>query len=256
LSRDEEIGCIGAPDMIDDMVRVLPRAAAAIIGEPSMMKAVTAHKGCTGFRVHVKGHEVHSSLMHTGVNAIMQGARLIEWANQMNAANMAKTPGPLAAMFVPPFTTVHVGEISGGTAHNITAADCRFGLDFRAVPEESLDDWSAAFRARANEIQAEMRAVHPGAGITLEQYFTIPGLTPETGGAAEALARAITGDNAQHVVSYGTEAGQFQERGFSAVICGPGDIAQAHQPNEFVSIEQFDAGERFIGRVIEQLCDD
>ncbi|MGR3289621.1 MAG: M20/M25/M40 family metallo-hydrolase, partial [Paracoccaceae bacterium] len=93
LSYDEEVGCIGAPDMIDQMLDTLPMAAAAIIGEPSMMKTVTAHKGSTGYMTHVKGHEVHSSLMHTGVNAIMFGARLIEWANEMNTANMAKIPG-------------------------------------------------------------------------------------------------------------------------------------------------------------------
>jgi len=253
LSRDEEIGCIGAPPMIDEMLGVLPKASAAIIGEPSMMKAVTGHKGGTGFQVHLKGFEVHSSLMHTGVNAIMYAAKLIEWANKMNAANMAKKPGPLAAIFEPPFTTVHVGTISGGTAHNITAGDCRMGLDFRCVPGEDLDDWIAAFHAKVAEVEGEMKAVHPDAGIALDQYFAIPGLQPEDAGRAEAIARAITGDNATHVVSYGTEAGQFQERGFSSVICGPGNIAQAHQPNEYISIEQFEAGERFVHAVVDQL---
>ena len=256
LSRDEEIGCVGAPPMIDEMLTVLPKASAAIIGEPSMMKAVTAHKGGTGFETHVKGFEVHSSIMHTGVNAIMYGAKLIEWANAMNAANMAKETSPLAAMFDPPYTTVHVGTISGGTAHNITAKDCILGLDFRAVPGESLDDWKAAYMAKVAEVEAEMKAVHADACIELEQSFGVPGLQPEDGGEAEAIARAITGDNGQHVVSYGTEAGQFQERGYSAVICGPGDIAQAHQPNEYLAIEQLKAGERFIARLIDHLCED
>ncbi|MDH3264037.1 MAG: M20/M25/M40 family metallo-hydrolase, partial [Paracoccaceae bacterium] len=127
LSYDEEVGCAGAPPMIDAMAGHLPKAAAVIVGEPSMMKVVTGHKGGIGFATHVKGYEVHSSIMHTGVSAIHEAARLIVWANEVNAANRAAKPGPLAAVFEPPWTTLHVGQIVGGTAHNITAADCRFG---------------------------------------------------------------------------------------------------------------------------------
>jgi len=255
LSYDEEVGCTGAPPMIDEMVKHLPRAGAAIIGEPSMMQAVTGHKGGTGFATHVKGYEVHSSIMHTGVNAIMFAAKLIEWANQQNTANRTKAASPLAAIFEPPWTTVHVGTIHGGTAHNITAADCVLGLDFRVVPGESLDDWKAAYLAKVAEVQAEMQAIRPEAGIEVDQYFTVPALEPEDGGRAEGLVRQITGDNATHVVSYGTEAGHFQNRGYSALVCGPGDIAQAHQPDEFITVEQLQAGEAFLARIVDTLCD-
>jgi acetylornithine deacetylase len=255
LSHDEEIGCVGAPPMIEHMAASgLPRASAAIIGEPSMMKAVTAHKGGTGFRTHVHGFEVHSSLQHTGVSAIMQAARLIDWANQMNDANRARDPGPLSADFVPHWTTLHVGTIEGGTANNITAKDCRFVLTVRAVPDEPLDDWKALYRAKCAEIEAEMQAVHPDAWIELEEFYDVPGLQPEPDGQAEAIVRRLTGDNGVHVVSYGTEAGQFQERGYSAVICGPGDIAQAHQPDEYITLEQFAAGEDFIRQLVETLA--
>ena len=254
LSYDEEVGCLGAPPMIDHMKTVLPSASAVIVGEPSMMKAVNGHKGGTGFAVHMKGFEVHSSLMHTGVSAIMEGAKLIEWANRMNAENQARTPGPLAEMFDPPFTTIHVGMISGGTAHNITAKDCNFVLSFRCVPGDNQDDWNAAFMAEVKKVEASMKAIHPDAGIDAELCFDVPALKPEEAGASEALARALTGDNATHVVSYGTEAGQFQERGYSAVICGPGDIAQAHQPNEYITIEQFNAGEQFMHRLVDHLA--
>jgi acetylornithine deacetylase len=253
LSYDEEVGCTGAPPMIDRMIEVLPKASAVIVGEPSMMKAVTGHKGGQGFWTHVVGFEVHSSIMHTGVNAIMYGAKLIEWANQVNAENMARTPGPLAAMFDPPWTTAHVGMISGGTAHNITAKDCRFGMDFRAVPGESLSDWRDLYLARVREVEAEMQAVHPSTRIEVTEKFEVPGLKPESEGEAEAMVRAITGDNGGHVVSYGTEAGQFQERGYSAVICGPGDIAQAHQPDEYITKAQFNAGHDFMRRLLERL---
>ncbi len=253
LSYDEEVGCTGAPPMIDRMLEVLPKASAVIVGEPSMMKAVTGHKGGQGFWTHVVGFEVHSSIMHTGVNAIMFGAKLIDWANQVNAESMAKTPTPLAAMFDPPWTTAHVGVISGGTAHNITAKDCRFGMDFRAVPGESLTDWRDRYLARVREVEAEMQAIHPAARIDISEKFEVPGLKPETEGEAEMLVRAITGDNGGHVVSYGTEAGQFQERGYSAVICGPGDIAQAHQPDEYITKAQFQAGHDFMHRLLERL---
>jgi acetylornithine deacetylase len=253
LSYDEEVGCLGAPPMIDAMQPVLPRATAVIVGEPSTMQVVSGHKGGIGFRVHVQGFEVHSSLLHTGVNAIMYGAKLITWANEINAANMAATPGVLAATFTPPFTTVHVGVISGGTAHNITAKDCHFGLDFRVVPGEDVATWKARFLDKVREVEAEMQAVVPETRIEITEHFKLPGLAPEQSGEAEALVRQITGDNASHVVSYGTEGGQFQEAGYSAVICGPGDIAQAHQPNEFVSVAQFEAGHGFMQRLVQSL---
>ena len=253
LSFDEEVGCTGAPPMIEAMQPVLPKGSAVIVGEPSMMKAVTGHKGSQGFDTHVVGFEVHSSIMHTGVNAIMAAAKLIDWANEINAANMAETPSDLAVVFDPPFTTAHVGVIEGGTAHNITAKDCRFELDFRAVAGERLEDWRNRYLARVREVEAEMQAVHPEARIDIKESFVVPGLKPEEKGEAEALVRAITGDNAVHFVSYGTEAGQFQQAGYSAVICGPGDIAQAHQPNEFVTVAQFNAGLDFMERLLERL---
>lgn len=253
LSFDEEIGCTGAPPMIERMLQTVPQASAVIVGEPSMMQAVTGHKGGTGFSVHLQGFEVHSSLMHTGVNAIMHGAKLIEWANEMNAANMAKEPTETAAIFTPPWTTVHVGTITGGTAHNITAKDCRFGLDFRVVPGEDPARWRALFLDKVREVEAEMQAVVPQTRIEVEQYFAVPGLVPEVNGEAEELVRRLTGDNSSNVVSYGTEAGQFQERGYSAVICGPGNIEQAHQPDEYLSLEQFQAGETFMRRLLDHL---
>ena len=254
LSYDEEIGCEGAPPLIEKMQENLPPAALAIIGEPSMMKVVTGHKGGSGFMVHVRGFEVHSSLMHTGVNAIMEGAKLIDWCNRMNAESAAAEPTEIAAMFDPPWTSVHVGEISGGTAHNITAKDCHFGVDFRYVPTDSREDWEARFIEEVKRIEAGMKAIHPDTGIDLELYFGLPGLRPEDDGAAEQLARRLTGDNASHVVSYGTEAGHFQNAGYSGVICGPGDIAMAHQPNEYVTVAQMEAGEAFMDRLIDHLC--
>lgn len=253
LSYDEELGCLGAPAMIAAMAAGLPRASAVVVGEPSMLRMVNGHKGSRGLRLHLRGHEVHSSILHTGVSAIMEGARLIDWANRVNAANRAAEPTPLAALFDPPWTTAHVGTIKGGTAENITARDCSFGLAFRVVPGEDPQDWLARLRAEIAVVEAGMQAVHPETGITLEDMFFVPPLLPEASGAAEALGRRLTGDNTTSVVSYGTEAGQFQLAGYSAVVCGPGDIAQAHQPDEWLSVAQFEAGWRFMQALVEDL---
>ncbi len=252
LSYDEEVGCTGAPPMIATMGQVLPKGSAALIGEPSNMKIITGHKGGTGFHVHVKGFEVHSSLLPYGVSAIMEGARLIGWVNDRNAEIQAREPTPIAATFYPPFTTLHVGMISGGTAHNITAADCRFAVEMRVVPGEEVEAHAGAFEAEVARLDAALKAVRPEAGAHLERFFGVPALVPEADGEAEAIARRLTGDNATGVVSYGTEAGQFQEAGYSAIVCGPGDIAQAHQPDEYLEVSEFEAGQRFMERLLAE----
>ena len=256
LSYDEEIGCLGAPPMIDHMVsHGMPRADTVIVGEPSMMQVVTGHKGGIGWDMHFRGFEVHSSIAYQGVSAIMMAAKMIEWCNKVNAETAAATPSALAAAFDPPYTCLHVGTIHGGTANNITAKDCYFNVNIRLVPGDDVRVWEARVLAKVAELEAEMKAVRPEAGITAAQNFELTGLVPESMGKAEEIARRLTGDNATHVVSYGTEAGQFQERGYSAVVCGPGDIAQAHQPNEFITIDQFQQGEAFIARLVEALAE-
>ena len=253
LSFDEEIGCLGAPPMIEAMQGVIPKGGSVIVGEPSMMRAVTGHKGGQGFDTHVIGFEVHSSLLHTGVSAILEAAKIIDFANHRNAENMAATPSAMNAIFDPPFTTWHVGQVHGGTAHNITAKDCRFSMDFRAVPGDDVVALKETYLAHVARIEAGMQAIHPDTRVEINTRFDVPPLKPEADGAAEALVRSITGDNAGHVVSYGTEAGQFQAAGYSAVVCGPGDIAQAHQPNEYITVAQFDAGHLFMRDLVARL---
>jgi acetylornithine deacetylase len=254
LSYDEEVGCTGAPPMIAAMQAVLPKGEAVVVGEPSRMQLITGHKGGTGFHVHVKGFEVHSSLLPYGISAIMEGARLISWINDLNAAIQSAPPSPVAAMFDPPFTTLHVGMISGGTAHNITAADCRFAIETRVVPDDDLEARALQIEAEALRLDAALRARKPEAGVHLERFFGVPPLRPEVNGTAEALVRHLTGDNATGVVSYGTEAGQFQDAGYSAVVCGPGDIAQAHQADEYLELSEFQAGHAFMQRLLDHLA--
>jgi len=254
LSYDEEIGCIAAADLAREASVNLPKAVAVVVGEPSMMKVVTAHKGGLGINIHVHGFEVHSSLQPYGVSAIHEAAKLIQWCNEQNELNAAKPVNPLAEGFDPHYTTLHVGVIEGGTAHNITAKDCIFKIGVRAVPGEDQHEWRDKVYAEAERISEGMRKIHPEAWIECTTQFLVPALAPEVNGAAEEITRRLTGDNAKNVVSYGTEGGQFQVAGgYSTVVCGPGDIAQAHQPDEWISLEQFAAGEAFMDRLLAEL---
>jgi acetylornithine deacetylase len=252
LSRDEEIGCVGAPPMIERMATHLPKAALAIIGEPTQWGIVNGHKGGVGFDLHFHGYEVHSSIPHKGVSAIMEAAKLIDWANRTNDENAASADR--GGDYDPPYTTLHVGMIQGGTAHNITAKDCTFVLSARCIPEESNADWAARIRAEIDRIEEGMKAVRPEAWIEASPKWDVPGLAAEADGEAEALVRRLTGENGSKVVSYGTEAGQFQAAGISAVVCGPGNIAQAHQPDEWLAVEELRRGERFMADLVDHLA--
>jgi len=253
LSYDEEVACLGAPDMIREIAKTCPAPQGVIVGEPTNMKAVTSHKAILDVETSVTGHEVHSSLMHTGVSAVMVAARLITWWEDRMKLGRDVANGGGASLFDPPFSTFHCGLIRGGTAHNITAKDCWFVTDIRAVPDETPHEHLEAYRAHIeSEVLPAMKAINPATGIALDVVADVPGLRPENEGAAEAFVRSITGDNATHVVAYATEGGQFQDGGFSTVVCGPGSIEQAHQPNEYIELSQVAAGTDFLRRVVER----
>jgi acetylornithine deacetylase len=252
LSYDEEVGCRGAPSMIAEMRRTLPPAAAVLVGEPTNMRVVSGHKASASVTTTVTGYEVHSSLVHQGVSAIMAAARLVQWHTDRMADNRAAADPD--SIFDPAFTTLHVGVIEGGSARNITARRCVFSSDFRVLPGEDPMEWIARYRVFCNQVAAELRAIRPEAGIEVAGDWAIPGCAPEPGGQAEALARMLTGDNSTNVVSYGTEAGQFQAEGYSAVVVGPGSIEQAHKPDEYITLEQFAAGEAFVRRLIDRMA--
>ena len=239
LSYDEEVGCRGAPSMIAELVEHLPAPRAVIVGEPTDMRLVNAHKGMNGYETVVTGHEAHSSQTHRGVSAVMTAARLICFIDGM-AHECASRPKPESG-FMPPWTTIHVGMVSGGTAANIISRECRFVWDLRNVPDDDPQAYLDRFEAYCrDEILPEMRRVASEADIVTTERFGSPGLRAEPGSAADQLVRALTGDNDTGVVSYGTEAGQFQEAGFSTIVCGPGSIDQAHQPNEYIERSQVD----------------
>ena len=254
LSYDEEVGCIGAGPLSRAMAETLPPVEACFIGEPTELKVVTQHKGMLSMQTRVRGFEVHSSLIHTGVSAVMTAARLVEWHRQRLEDNRAAAEPE--SVFDPPYSTLHVGVIEGGTARNITARDCWFASEVRVLPTESIEHWRARYMAFAAEVEQEIREIRPEARVTVEVRVQMQGCRKEapSEARAETLARALTGDNGEHAVSFGTEAGHFQAAGCSTCIVGPGSIAQAHQPDEFITLEAFAEGEAFLRRLIERLC--
>ena len=252
LSRDEEVGLLGAPDVAQGLLENFAKVAAVVVGEPTEMQVVTGHKSCDDVQFHVRGHEVHSSRLHEGVSAVMCAARFVEWVRQQNIESQARTPSVTAALYDPPFTTLHVGMINGGTAHNITAKDCYFSIDLRCVGDERTEDWLKKIQHQVDIIEGEMQRVHPDTFFNF-QVMRGPAVVPEIDGQAETLARRLTGDNGSHTVAYGTDGGHFQKQGFSVVICGPGNIAQAHQPDEFIELSEFDAGAQMLERLLESL---
>jgi acetylornithine deacetylase len=252
LSYDEEVGCLGAPAMIQDMATHLPAPRAVIVGEPTEMKVVTSHKGILHFDTKITGYEAHSSLQHIGVSAVMVAAKLINWLGARQQANAAEAAADCP--FVPAYTTVHCGMIRGGTAANITAGHCEFVTDIRALPSENPNDTLSAYREFvAQEIEPAMQAVNSGTKIEIELCADVPSFYAPDECPAVRLAKQLTGQNESVVQPYAAEAGQFSQGGFAVAMCGPGSISQAHQPNEFISVDQFVQGEQFLRRLIDLL---
>lgn len=252
FSYDEEIGCLGAPSLIEALARTGPRPAVVIVGEPTNMETVGGHKGIATFKVTVTGHEAHSSLTHLGVSAIMAAAELIGVILDLSKALEAGADP--SSPFKPKGATLTIGQIHGGTAVNILARECVFAFDLRTAPGLNALEVLKPLFERAASLDAELKARAPEAGVKIEPRSNTPPLQPDPGGAAEALARRLAGDNGPaRVVSYAAEAGQFQRAGFSTVICGPGSIEQAHQPDEYLEVSQMERGAGFMARLIEAL---
>ncbi|MDS1139911.1 acetylornithine deacetylase [Pusillimonas sp. SM2304] len=251
LSYDEEIGCFGAPSMIDRLVTDIARPSAVIVGEPTSMRPIVAHKGIAALRTTVIGHEAHSSQVQRGVSAVMTAARLITFIDGMMAEN--KAAADPECRFEPPYTTLHVGVVHGGTAVNIISRECTFTWDIRTLPGDNWRRYLDRFQEYADSLLPAMQAVAPEARIRTEILADAPPLQ-DRGGAAQHLVFGLCGHAHAGVAPYAAEAGQFQERGFSVVLCGPGSIDQAHQPNEYIDIAQVAACEDFMEKLTDQLA--
>ena len=254
LSYDEEIGCLGMPRLLAKLGRELPKPALAIIGEPTEMKVVHAHKGVWALSTTITGRDGHSSAPQRGANAILYMGRFIAYlerlAEELRQRGLAGSPPGLD--FDPPWTTIGLGRIRGGTAFNIIARQCTLDWEFRPLP--GLDA-GAIFRQietwLRDELLVQLRREAPEGSIVTEAVAAVPALRPEENGAAETLALRLTGANRAVTAAFTSEAGQFQETGISAVMCGPGSIAQAHQPDEFIALDQVKACEDFLRRLAD-----
>ena len=253
FSYDEEIGCLGAPALIEVIARELPTPALVMVGEPTSLRVVGAHKGINVYEVVIRGREAHSSQTHLGASAIQSAARLMGALTEL--ADQLEREADPASPFEPKHSTVAIGEVSGGTAGNILARDCRFQFDFRADVSVDPDVALAGFFARAAREDAAIKLKATEGGVTVRRLAQVPALQADEGTPAEALIRRLSGYNGPvGAVSFAAEAGQFHNAGLPSWLCGPGSIDQAHQPDEFIEITQMERGAAMMQRLVDALA--
>ena len=250
ISYDEEVGCTGVRPLIARLDKDLPRPRAIIVGEPTSMAVIDAHKRIDAYRTVVHGREAHSSLPALGVNAISAAAALVCELDRIGGAIPKKENDP---HFEPPYSTISVGTIKGGTAGNIVPKNCEFQWQVRSLPSAtpSASRDLAAFAEKS--LLPKMKQVSDEAVIETTALNSVPAFVAGNTSEAVALALKLTGTEQTRAVSYTTEAGLFEQAGCASVICGPGDIAQAHAADEFVSIEQLDACMAFLSALAKEL---
>ncbi|MDF1716093.1 MAG: acetylornithine deacetylase [Antarcticimicrobium sp.] len=240
FTYDEEVGCLGARALVPELEKRGLRPAMAVIGEPTSMRVIEGHKGCCEYTVRFAGLEGHGSSPERGVNAAEYAARYVTRLMELRQALMLRAPGD--GRFDPPWTTLNVGRISGGVAHNVIAGKAEVEWEMRPVQDGDVDFVKEAVAAYVDhELLPAMRAVCDEAWIETEVIGEVAGLLPMEENAARDLVARLVGANGAHVVPFGTEAGLFQKLGTSVVVCGPGSIDQAHKPDEFVSLDQMRA---------------
>ena len=252
ISYDEEVGCDGAQRLIVDLEDSGLKPALCVVGEPSGMKPILAHKGKLNLRVKVRGKPGHSSEPGKGVNAIFAAARAVTYV--ADEAHRFAQEGPFEDGFDPPHTTIHVGTIQGGSILNIIPEHAEFIMEWRNIPGDDTARHVERLKAYvAQHIEPAMHAVDPSTGFSYEVLNVMPGMAIAPDHALTSVVKQITGANSAGKVSYGTESGYYQAADIPTIICGPGHIAQAHQPDEWIAQDQLDACDAFIRRLAERL---
>lgn len=252
LSYDEEITCLGSMDIIRQFGNGLPRPRAVIVGEPTLMQVADSHKSVCTYSLRVEGHEAHSAKPALGAHAIAAACDVASEITRLS--RRFEDEGDPTGRFDPPFSTVHVGLINGGTARNILAKRCDLLWEFRGLPAVPLDTAQRHIdRYIADTALPALNRFTDKGRITTEVEVEVPGLNPDPGSVAERLALRAARANHTVSVSYATEGGRFQQAGLPTVICGPGSIDQAHQPDEYIEVSQLEAGLAFLRRLVEEL---
>lgn len=252
ISYDEEVGCWGARRLIEDIAQSGLRPDLCVVGEPSGMKPILAHKGKLNVNVTVRGLTGHSSEPAKGVNAVQCAGEAIAWIAR-EGRRLAEE-GPFLDGFDPPHTTVHVGTVEGGTILNIIPGHAAFTMEWRPIPGDSpylhLDRLRAFV---ADTIEPAMKAVHPDCGFVFDLALELPGMSLPPDHPLATAVKQTLGSNSAGKVAYGTEGGLFESVGIPTIVCGPGDIAQAHQPDEWIAEAELESCDRFIRRLAGRL---
>jgi acetylornithine deacetylase len=252
FSYDEEVGCFGARRMIADIAQQGIRPIGCIVGEPTGMEIAVAHKGRKSWRCRVRGFEAHSALTPHGVNAVHVACEIVSYLARVAAT--FRDSGRRDDAYDVPYTTVHTGTIHGGTALNIVPRDCHFEFEIRHLPFDDPDAFFADVRAFAERLLPEMRKVAHDATIEFDALSGSPGFATAVDSEIARLGRACSEATQTRKVSFGSEAPLFDGAAIPTIVCGPGHIAQAHQPNEWVAIEQLARCESFMRRLAERIC--
>ncbi|MBV8619884.1 MAG: acetylornithine deacetylase [Curvibacter sp.] len=250
LSFDEEVGCLGVRELIADLRDAGIRPLACIVGEPTLMVPAIAHKGVYRYRCCVRGKEAHSSLTPQSVNAIEMAARLVGRLRDM-AEGLERHEARYDGFDVP-YTTASVGQFHGGIADNVVPRDAEFRYEFRNLPTADAHALQAEMLAHARSLEPSMQQVAPEAGFRFETICEVPAFLGSADDAVTRLAQQLSGEPRTTLVAFGTEAGLFQGAGIPTVVCGPGSITQAHQPDEYVSLEQLGRCESFLQGLARQ----
>ncbi len=250
FSYDEEVTCLGVIDGIAAMGRTLPRPLAVIVGEPTSLDIADAHKGIRTFLTSITGFAAHSSKPQLGASAVHAGALLAAELDRMQEEAKERPDG--SGRFDPPYDTVHVGKFHGGIARNILADKAELSWEIRTLPGSDPEARPARFGRLSETVLARMRKTAPSSTIETVMTSDVPGLAPDPGSEAERLAMRLSGRNHTIAVAYATEAGHFQRAGLPTVVCGPGSIDQAHQPDEYITLEQLQAGEAFMRKLMAE----
>lgn len=252
ISFDEETSCNGAKTLIRDLDNSGLRPSLCVVGEPSGMQPILAHKGKFNLNVTVRGLAGHSGEPAKGVNAVHAAAEAIAWLS--GEARRLAAGGPFEPSFDPPHTTVHVGTMQGGSILNIIPSHAAFTMEWRTIPGDSPYRHMDALRARvAGTIEPAMKAIHPDCGFSYEIELDMPSMTLPENHSLAAAVKQVSGFNSTGNVSYGTEGGFFEKAGIPAIICGPGHIAQAHRADEWIAQSELDACDRFVRRLADRL---
>ncbi|MBP2300747.1 acetylornithine deacetylase [Azospirillum picis] len=252
LSYDEEVGCLGVRRLIEMMAALPVRPRFCIVGEPTMMQVVTAHKGKTALSVECHGVECHSSLAPQGLNAIHMAADLLTGLRRIQ--DRVRRDGVRDEGYAVPWTTVHAGVIHGGEALNIVPNRCRLDLEIRHLPQDPVEPLLEEVHAEAEAIVGRLRPDFPSGAMTISELSSYPALDTDTDAEVVAFVKGLTGGNSTGKVSFGTEGGLFQRSlSMPTVVCGPGSIGEAHKPDEFVAEDQLAACDRMLESLLETL---